>query len=61
MRLSELWTFEVEGGRCRIVPLGQGRGDVTESNAAQLWSTVYLAVRPPRDLPGLAPRGVAER
>jgi cytochrome b involved in lipid metabolism len=28
-------------------PFGQNRGDADESNAAQLWSTVYLAVRRP--------------
>lgn len=50
MRLSELWTFSVEGDGFRVVPFGQGGGDVTESNAAQLWSTVYLALTPPSHL-----------
>lgn len=44
---SELWSWAYEGGRYRLVPFGAGRQDVDESNAAQLWSTVYLAVRPP--------------
>ena len=47
LQSSELWSWAYEGGRYRIVPFGAGRQDVDESNAAQLWSTVYLAVRPP--------------
>lgn len=47
---SELWSWAYEGGRYRVVPFGAGKQDVDESNAAQLWSTVYLAVRPPRAL-----------
>ena len=43
---SELWSWKYAGGRYRIVPFGAGAADVDESNAAQLWSTVYLAVRP---------------
>ena len=46
-RSSELWSWAYEGGRYRVVPFGAGKQDVDESNAAQLWSTVYLAVRPP--------------
>lgn len=45
---SELWSWTYEGGRYRVVPFGAGKLDVDESNAAQLWSTVYLAVQPPR-------------
>lgn len=45
---SELWSWAHADGRYRIVPFGAGGQDVDESNAAQLWSTVYLAVRPPR-------------
>ena len=45
---SELWSWKYEGGRYQVVPFGAGRDDVDESNAAQLWSTVYLAVQPPR-------------
>lgn len=45
---SELWSWKYENGRYQVVPFGAGRNDVDESNAAQLWSTVYLAVQPPR-------------
>jgi hypothetical protein len=48
MRTSELWSWGFEDGRYRIVPFGQGKDDADESNAAQLWSTVYLAIPPPR-------------
>lgn len=47
LQSSELWSWAYKGGRYRLVPFGAGRQDVDESNAAQLWSTVYLAVRPP--------------
>ena len=47
---SELWSWAYRDGRYQVVPFGAGRGDVDESNAAQLWSTVYLAVQPPRAL-----------
>jgi hypothetical protein len=45
---SELWSWRFENGRYRVVPFGAGKQDVDESNAAQLWSTVYLAVQPPK-------------
>jgi hypothetical protein len=48
MRTSELWSWAVVDGRYRIVPFGQGKDDADESNAAQLWSTVYLAIPRPR-------------
>lgn len=44
---SELWSWAFADGRYKVVPFGAGRQDVDESNAAQLWSTVYLAVQPP--------------
>ncbi len=44
---SELWSWDYGGGRYRVVAFGAGKQDVDESNAAQLWSTVYLAVQPP--------------
>ncbi|HEU5059937.1 MAG TPA: hypothetical protein VFU21_25575, partial [Kofleriaceae bacterium] len=44
---GELWSFAVRNGRIVYLPFGQARGHKDESNAAQLWSTVYLAVRPP--------------
>jgi hypothetical protein len=31
-------------GRFEPAPFGQNTGDVDESNAAQLWSTVYLGI-----------------
>lgn len=46
-RSSELWSWAYADGHYRVVPFGAGKQDVDESNAAQLWSTVYLAVRPP--------------
>lgn len=49
---SELWSWAYRDGRYQVVPFGAGGKDVDESNAAQLWSTVYLAVQPP---PGLTP------
>lgn len=45
---SELWSWAYRDGAYRVVPFGAGRKDVDESNAAQLWSTVYLAVQPPK-------------
>lgn len=45
---SELWSWAFRDGRYVVVPFGAGKADVDESNAAQLWSTVYLAVQPPR-------------
>ncbi|WP_407351369.1 hypothetical protein [Luteimonas sp. R10] len=47
MRTSELWSWSYVDGRYRAQPFGQGSGDADESNAAQLWSTVYLAIPPP--------------
>ena len=44
---SELWSWAYVDGRYQVVPFGAGQQDVDESNAAQLWSTVYLAVKPP--------------
>ncbi len=44
---SELWSWAFEKGRYKVVAFGAGKADVDESNAAQLWSTVYLAVQPP--------------
>lgn len=41
---SELWGVSFADGRVSPRPYGEG-GDETESNAMQLWSTVYPAVR----------------
>lgn len=44
---SELWSWNYADGAYRVVPFGASGADVDESNAAQLWSTVYLAVQRP--------------
>lgn len=43
---SELWSFTMHRDEFAIAPFGQSEGHLTESNAAQLWSTVFLALRP---------------
>jgi hypothetical protein len=47
MNNFELWSWSFAAGRYRVAPFGAAAADADESNAAQLWSTVYLAVRPP--------------
>lgn len=47
---SELWSWRYRNGRYEVEAFGVGKQDADESNAAQLWSTVYLAVRPPATL-----------
>jgi hypothetical protein len=47
MRNSELWSWTYERGQFRIVPFGASGADADESNAAQLWSTVYLGIPEP--------------
>jgi hypothetical protein len=42
---SELWSWQFEAGHYVIAPFGASGTDVDESNAAQLWSSVYLAVK----------------
>jgi len=44
---SELWSWAHADGRFRFSPYGPKSKTMDESNAAQLWSTVYLAVQPP--------------
>jgi glycogen debranching enzyme len=44
---SELWSWSFTDGDYRLEPFGQRSSDETESNAAQLWSTVYLAISAP--------------
>lgn len=44
---SELWSWSIVQGQYRIAPFGVAGADADESNAAQLWSTVYLAVHAP--------------
>ncbi|MBB6250752.1 hypothetical protein [Nitrospirillum iridis] len=49
---SELWSWDFRDGHYVVAPYGAaGGGGDDESNAAQLWSTVYLAVQPPRNTP----------
>ena len=47
MRNSELWSWAFAAGHFDIAPFGANAGDADESNAAQLWSTVYLAIPRP--------------
>ena len=46
LRTSELWTWSFVDGRFRAEPFGQQGAHADESNAAQLWSTVFLALHP---------------
>ena len=46
MQNAELWSWSYGAGRYQLRPFGSSAADVDESNAAQLWSTVYLAVKP---------------
>lgn len=48
MGTSELWSWDFANNDYKIMPFGQASGHITESNAAQLWSTVYLAIQPPK-------------
>jgi hypothetical protein len=47
LRSSELWTWSFAKGCYRAEAFGARRTDVDESNAAQLWSTVFLALPQP--------------
>jgi hypothetical protein len=44
---SELWSWRYQSGRYSVSAFGANGGDADESNAAQLWSTVFLALRRP--------------
>ena len=44
LRTSELWSWSYAGGHYRIEPFGRSGADADESNAAQLWSTVFLGI-----------------
>lgn len=48
MQSAELWSWQYDGGGYHVVPFGAAGSDVTEADAAQLWSTAYLAIPPPR-------------
>ena len=48
VKTSELWSWDHDpSSGWKVVPFGQGSGHLSESNAAQLWSTVYLAIPAP--------------
>ncbi len=47
LRRSELCGWRAENGRAVPVSFSELTKDNTEPNAIQLWSTVYLAVKPP--------------
>lgn len=47
VRNSELWSWAYVDGKFKVAPFGASQADVDESNAAQLWSTVYLGIAPP--------------
>ena len=47
MSNSELWSWSFGDRHYHVAPFGSAAADADEANAAQLWSTVYLAVRPP--------------
>jgi len=51
MRTSELWSWSYAGGKFHAEPFGRPGTDVDESNAAQLWSTVYLGLTPAATAP----------
>ena len=64
MRNSELWSWTFAQGHFHIAPFGANAADVDESNAAQLWSTVYLAIPDPRRVatgPGLGSQWASDR
>jgi hypothetical protein len=55
LRTSELWSWSYVDGRYRAEPFGRPGADVDESNAAQLWSTVFLGLQPPTTSTGTSP------
>jgi len=57
LRTSELWSWSYQHGGYRAEPFGLRRADVDESNAVQLWSTVFLALREPQDAAEIAAAG----
>jgi hypothetical protein len=57
VRAGELWSWEPNAdGELEYRAFGYNRSDVDESNAAQLWSTVYLVVQRPAACPAPAQR-----
>jgi hypothetical protein len=57
VRNSELWSWKYVGGHYHVAPFGANNADADESNAAQLWSTVYLAIWPPGELSAVRAKG----
>jgi hypothetical protein len=49
MANSELWSWAYTDGKYQVAAYGAAAGDADEANAAQLWSSAYLALKPPRD------------
>ena len=45
IRTSELWSWAYANGHYKVEAFGAGAADADESNAAQLWSTVFLALK----------------
>ncbi|VBB10195.1 hypothetical protein [Burkholderia stabilis] len=52
MRTSEMWTWSYMNGQYQTDAFGTRSADATEANAAQLWSTTYLAIRDPQQRAG---------
>jgi hypothetical protein len=48
VRNSELWSWTYGDDHFRVAPFGASSADADESNAAQLWSTVFLALSAPK-------------
>lgn len=46
---SELWSWSFMDGEYTMERFGQRNNDLSESNAAQLWSTVYLSISDPSE------------
>jgi glycogen debranching enzyme len=55
VRTSELWSWSYAEGQYRVEPFGAQGAHEDESNAAQLWSTVFLALTPPASFPPSEP------
>ena len=50
---SELWSWRHAQGKYQVAAFGASGADADESNAAQLWSTVFLAIPRPAAEPGV--------
>ncbi|KVO18768.1 hypothetical protein [Burkholderia ubonensis] len=48
MRSTEMWSWSYANGQYRTEAFGTRSADATEANAAQLWSTTYLAIQDPQ-------------